>query len=549
MADELVAEICRPLSAESPAGEDARYEPEYAELTDMIEKLSSVTQDGFDWGVVKDRAAAVLKGKSKDFQAATYLAIALLHTDGLAGAVDGVRILNGLVSGFWETGFPVLKRIRGRVNAFNWWKERLLAYLEGYPADQPASHALYEGLCGALADLDAALGSAFPDFPPLRELIEAAKRLPAEAAPEPEPEPEPAPAAEPAQAETAGTAPEPVKAAPAPEPAPAPQSAPAPKPAPQPAPQPAPMPAPAASAPAAQALGDDAQANRRALLRSLADFAEWGRTKAPSDHLFWQAGLLACWGALSQLPPSEGGTTMAPAPEPDPADAVRARMQAGDFHGGACLAMEALATAPLALDMAFLLHTCLKALGSSYDLCALAVEGACKGLLHRLPGLERLSFNSGRPFAGPNAQAWIASLTQGAGQAKGDGEPASDPAIAEAEALASKGSLARALDLLDEAMGKASDMETRYDLRIAQARLLILAEQWNAASALAEEFCQTFAEGSPLAAWHPRLACDALKTAARVWEGAGGEKGMSRAAETLRRLAAVRPSQALRGLQ
>ena len=98
-------------------------------------------------------------------------------------------------------------------------------------------------------------------------------------------------------------------------------------------------------------------------------------------------------------------------------------------------------------------------------------------------------------------------------------------------------------------MAKAPGMEVKCSLRIAQARLLAQAEQWNAASALAEEFCQTFAEGSPLAAWHPQLACDALKAAARIWEGAGGERGMSRAAETLRRLAAVRPSQALRGLQ
>ncbi|MBR4746564.1 MAG: type VI secretion system ImpA family N-terminal domain-containing protein, partial [Desulfovibrio sp.] len=173
MADDLVAEICRPLSDEFPAGEDARYEPEYAELTDMIEKLSSVTQEGFDWRVVRDRAVDVLKAKSKDFQAATYLGIALLHTDGLQGALDGVRILHGLVVQFWETGFPVLKRLRGRINAFNWWKDRLLAYLEEYPADQPASFDLYTGLGEALGELDAALGAALPDFPPLREVIDA----------------------------------------------------------------------------------------------------------------------------------------------------------------------------------------------------------------------------------------------------------------------------------------------------------------------------------------------------------------------------------------
>ena len=542
MADELVAEICRPLSAESPAGEDARYEPEYAELTDMIEKLSSVTQDGFDWHVVRDRAVDVLKAKSKDFQAATYLAIALLHTDGLQGAVDGVRILNGLVAGFWETGFPVLKRLRGRINAFNWWKERLLVYLEEYPADQPASFALYTGLGEALSELDSALGTALPDFPPLREIIEAAGRLPSEAEPEPEPETAPEPKPEPLSEEAQASAP----SAPDPKPEPAFQPV---QPAPEPEPvQPAAKPAASAPAPAPEAPSEDAQATRRSLLRSLADFADWGRTQAPADPLFWQAGCLACWGGIGQLPPNETGVTMVPEPDPYPTEAVLALVHANDIAGAARLAMESLAAAPLALDLAHLAHMTLKELGAQYAPCALAVEACCMSLLHRLPGLERLQFSSGRPLAGAKTQAWLASLVQGSGQGKAESRPSRDPAIVEAESLAAEGSLARALDLLDEAMAKAPGMEVKCSLRIAQARLLAQAEQWNAASALAEEFCQTFAEGSPLAAWHPQLACDALKAAARIWEGAGGERGMTRTSETLRRLAAIRPSQALRGL-
>ncbi|MCR5170312.1 MAG: type VI secretion system protein TssA [Desulfovibrio sp.] len=540
MAEELVAEICRPLSGEFPAGEDSRYEPEYTELTDMIERLSSVTQEGFDWRVVRDRAAAVLRHKSKDFQAATYLAIALLHTDGLQGALDGVRILQGLVEGFWETGFPVLKRIRGRINAFTWWKDRLLAYLESYPADQPASFAAGSALPGALESLDSALGAVLPDFPPLRDLIQAARRLPVEAAPAPEPQAKP-------EAESA-SAPE-AAADPKPEPAPAP--APAAKTAPTPVPQPAaPPPAPqrtSAPAPQPQALSDDAQANRRAMLRSVADFAEWGRANAPSDQIFWQASCFACWSGLAQLPPSEGGATLAPAPDPDPADAVAAHLQAGSLLDAASLAMDSLLASPLSLDLAFLAHECLKGLGADFAPCALAVEGACATLLRRLPGIERLAFSSGRPFAGAKAQAWFASLAQeSASSAKA--VSGHDPAVAEAETLAAKGSLAKALDLLDEARAKASSMEGKCAIRIAQARLLARAEQWNAAQALAEELSATFAEGSPLATWHPRLACDALKTAAGIWEGIGGEAGLARAAETLRRLASVKPSAALRSL-
>ncbi|MBR6466606.1 MAG: type VI secretion system domain-containing protein, partial [Desulfovibrio sp.] len=321
-----------------------------------------------------------------------------------------------------------------------------------------------------------------------------------------------------------------------------------PAPEPQPAPQPAPKLAPSAPAPEIQELSGDVQANRRALLRTAADFAEWGRSQAPSDPLFWQAGILACWGGIGQLPPNEAGATMVPEPDPFPTEAVLARVQAGDIAGSARLAMESLAAVPLALDLAYLASMSLAKLGAAYAPCALALEGAVISLLHRLPGLERLQFNSGRPFADAKTREWIASFGQGAGQRRDAAQPARDAAVAEAESLASKGGLARALDLLDEAMAKAPDMEAKCALRIAQARLLAQADQWNAAQALAEEFCQTFAEGSPLADWHPRLACDALKTAARIWEGAGGEKGLARAAQTLRRLAALRPSQALRGL-
>ncbi|MDR3358625.1 MAG: type VI secretion system ImpA family N-terminal domain-containing protein [Desulfovibrio sp.] len=65
--DATFVDLCmHPVTAEKPAGEDSRYEPEYAAVLAEIEKLSFSGQgDTPSWRVVEEQGAAILTAKSK----------------------------------------------------------------------------------------------------------------------------------------------------------------------------------------------------------------------------------------------------------------------------------------------------------------------------------------------------------------------------------------------------------------------------------------------------------------------------------------------------
>lgn len=61
-----------PVPGETPAGDDARYEPEYAAVLEEIEKLSfSVQGAPVSWPAVEKNAVLILSEKSKDLQIAS----------------------------------------------------------------------------------------------------------------------------------------------------------------------------------------------------------------------------------------------------------------------------------------------------------------------------------------------------------------------------------------------------------------------------------------------------------------------------------------------
>ena len=69
------------------------------------------------------------------------MAVALIHTDGAQGFLDGVKLLRGICENFWDDAFPPKAKLRRRLNAYEWWHERALEQLrkEGQP---PVSAAL-----------------------------------------------------------------------------------------------------------------------------------------------------------------------------------------------------------------------------------------------------------------------------------------------------------------------------------------------------------------------------------------------------------------------
>ena len=67
-----------PIPGESPAGFDAKFEPEYEAVLAEISKLGSATQaEPLSWSKVEEQAESILAGKSKDILMAAYLGVAL----------------------------------------------------------------------------------------------------------------------------------------------------------------------------------------------------------------------------------------------------------------------------------------------------------------------------------------------------------------------------------------------------------------------------------------------------------------------------------------
>ena len=104
-----------PIQGDSPAGFDAKSEPEYTDVSAEIGKLGSATQGGaVDWAAVATQGQTILEQKSKDLQIAAYVGIAWQETRGIEGLRDAVHLFLGLLGTFWETAFPASSRIRLR---------------------------------------------------------------------------------------------------------------------------------------------------------------------------------------------------------------------------------------------------------------------------------------------------------------------------------------------------------------------------------------------------------------------------------------------------
>lgn len=105
--------LLAPIPGNDPCGVSLRWEPVY----DQIRNARTVEEDilvggaaGSDevnWGEIARLAIGVLTDKSKDLMIAAWLTEALLALYGFAGVRDGLCVIHGLLSQYWEGMFPL----------------------------------------------------------------------------------------------------------------------------------------------------------------------------------------------------------------------------------------------------------------------------------------------------------------------------------------------------------------------------------------------------------------------------------------------------------
>jgi type VI secretion system protein VasJ len=484
MSTDLITELgTQPIAGPQPAGNEVREEPAFELLEAEVAKLASpVHSVTMDWNKVNQWSTELLSTKGKDLLVACYLAGGLLETRGLYGLADGLKVLADMLQTYWDTLYPGLKRMRGRRNALQWLIDRVQqrATETGWDALPPQEAELVARLAASLRAMDTLLAEKDSEAPSMRALLTLVNGLPVI---EEKPAEEPPPAAVAAGAASAA-------------------------------------PAPAGNPPPATLLLDSADNVERALEEAcsrLGSLAEWFLANDSSNPLSYRLNRTAAWSTLEVLPPADGGQTRIPPPISQLTDAL-ARLKDSQSDAELVAFAEAqLATYPFWLDLNGVCAAALGRMGSGYTAARQEVCNETARLLARLPGLEKLSFSSGMPFASGDTLDWLATLLPGvaAGGGPATGARASDAvtaAIGNARALAANDDLASAATCLQEQLALQPSARDQLLLQIRLCELLLQHRPGAALKAFAQAVVEAI-DRHQLGAWDPAMALDGLKVA------------------------------------
>ncbi len=555
-----------PIPGDAPAGIEARYEPEYTVLLEEIDKLTSLNRsETCNWQVVCDMGVNLLQNKTKDFQVACYTANAMSRLHGFSGMADGAKLLCELVRNYWDTGFPVLRRMRRRENAFSWWKDCTEAIVrtarEETAANTPYPAKTIAELKQNIVELDTELSQVLPDFPSLHQLTESIDRLPVleekpdaaenrnenagqeqsatvqDAAGREEEASQDAPsanatekvqdteAANPAASEAKGEKAVPFRDAGA-----------------------------AVSSPlAAETQQDDipsleAPVFASTLSENMTAFNNYGLQLADmalkannTDPFGWQLSRLAMWGRIRQLPPAQGRQTSVPAPPTELREALQLQITTGNYLNAALTAENLFLSNIWWLDIQYLQATALEHCGPDYASVHAAVIGELRIFLNRMPGIQELTFIDGTPFAAYSTRDWLNTI-QNSEAAQHNGSSA-QKCIAQARKFFLDGQHKSAMDALDQELNRSNRNLDKLELRLEQCRLLIQGRQWLGATALADELLAIYRK-LHLWEWSMNLGMDVLSVSRRAWQGFDNEQSKKRLEEIQRQMVLLQPSSA-----
>ena len=509
----------RPIRPDAPAGGDVRDQDVFAELQAEMNRSQTVTSGAsavIDWPNIRKISSSILESRSKDLLVAAYLSVAMAKTEGPAGAVEGISLLNAMVAEHWEALFPPLSRLRARRNALSWWITQMQEILPGLTAPPLSPEAMAQGV-REIRELNAVLGEKDPDGPTLAPLYPLVEGLPVSLPVAPPP----------SSSESAGTA----------------SSAPS-------APSPASSSGSTGVSFSIPEEGDPVAALEQ-IAPGLVSLADRLLEADPADSRSHILSRLVLWEGIREMPSDEGGMTRIPAPPPHVLSALEAQLESGADDDALRFLLGRQAEFPFWLDLSFRAGKILEGRGPHGSGGAEALRGALRTLVARLPGIERLSFSGGEvPFLSEDGRAWIAQGKVSAAETDeaGDGSQRSNPALSAVRSAISAGKIFEACDLFEEIRRKEPSPRGRFLLNL---EFLSAVEEMgreipvlSLANVLFEEI-----ERFELFLWEPALAARALPVLCRIFQSSGDETMRGRAEGLAVRLSALDISGATRLFQ
>ena len=503
----------KPISDAKPAGDDARYDQEYDLLQQEIDKLASATAGGaVDWKNVIKLGSVILSTKSKDLKVASYVGVGLLQLKGIEGLSAGTQILLDLVTNFWDTLYPVKKRMRGRFGAITWWMENAEKFIKKY--DGPELHKdVIDLLVKRIEDLDSTLAEKSDDAPVLHELSNYVDRLPVESSPEPE---QPEPVEEKAVPESTDSS----AAASAPQ---------------------------VAVSVGAISSSEECVAGFKAGLSALSPVSEYLLANDLADPNGYRLRRMIAWAPITSQPPAENGRTMIPAPDGPVKDSISSRLESGDYAGALRAAESRVGEYLFWLDLSRMSAQALKGLGEDYSSALSALEMETQFYVQRLPGLGSLSFADGSSFADAKTRSWLQSLGKSGGSTGGTetGTDQTTEIMAKANQLASSKKLLEAISLICGMINTSNSLRSVFRLRTGLTALLTAEGQVGVGKVHAAGLLEHI-DSFGLEQWEPELALSGLLAAYEAVVAEGGPDSAAKSVEILQRISRLSPVEGLK---
>ena len=147
--------LLAPISADSPAGKDIRYEGIYDAIRQARRADDTLPQGEWvrevktaDWSAVTDLASQALQTQSKDLQIGVWLVDALVKRHSFAGARDGLHLLRELQERFWEGLYPEAEDgdLEFRAAPLEWLNTNLALSIRQLPMTQGLNGERYTWL-------------------------------------------------------------------------------------------------------------------------------------------------------------------------------------------------------------------------------------------------------------------------------------------------------------------------------------------------------------------------------------------------------------------
>lgn len=139
-------QLLLPISEATPAGSDLRYTTFYEEIMEARRCEDAIAMGDWrhevksaNWDKVISLSVTALGTKSKDLQIAVWLTEALTVVDGFQGLETGLRLVTGLVEGFWECVYPQGEDgdLEYRATPFQFLNEKVPSHVRQIPITDP----------------------------------------------------------------------------------------------------------------------------------------------------------------------------------------------------------------------------------------------------------------------------------------------------------------------------------------------------------------------------------------------------------------------------